>query len=81
MNSDDRSKEISDSIDNEINNAISTISELEEWVKKFSNDNGMVRIEQKSPIKAKFSKLHKEVQLLTQELIELGILTEDDLLE
>lgn len=81
MNSDERNKEINDSIDKEINNAISTISELEEWVKKFSNEQGMVRIEQESPIKVKFSQLHKEVQLLTQELIELGLLTEEDLME
>lgn len=79
MNSYNSSKEKSDSIDKEITKAIATISELEEWVKKFSNENGMVRIEKESPIKYKFSQLHKEVQLLTQELLELGILTEEDL--
>ena len=66
-------------IDEEINKAISTISELEEWIKELSNDKGIIRIEKKSPIKDKFHQLHKEVQSLTQSLTELGILDEEDL--
>ncbi|MCR1899528.1 hypothetical protein NSA47_11075 [Irregularibacter muris] len=66
-------------IDEEINKAISTISELEEWIKELSNDEGIIRIEKESPIKSKFSQLHMEVQSLTKSLTELGILDGEDL--
>lgn len=67
------------SIDEEINKAISTVNELEGWVKQLSNEKGMIQIEEQSPLKDKLSQLHKEVESLTQALIELGILDTQDL--
>ncbi len=66
-------------IDEEINRAISTISELEEFIKRMSDEKGMIAIHGQSPIRDKFNQLHKEVQLLTQALMELGLLDEEDL--
>lgn len=67
------------SIDEEINKAISTVNELEGWVKQLSNEKGMIQIEKQNPLKDKLSQLHKEVESLTQTLIELGILDTQDL--
>lgn len=67
------------SIDQEINRAISTVNELESWVKQLSDEQGKIRIEKENPLKDKFSQLHKEVELLTQALVELGILDDSDI--
>ena len=67
------------SIDEEINKAIFTVNELEEWVKQLSNEGGMIQIEKQNPLKDKLNQLHKEVESLTQTLIELGILNTQDL--
>lgn len=67
------------SIDQEINRAISTVNELESWVKQLSDEQGKIRIEKENPLKDKFSQLHKEVELLTQALVELGILDANDI--
>lgn len=68
------------SIHEEINKAISTVNELEKWIKQLSNEKQIIQIEEQSPLQDKLHQLHKEVECLTQTLIELGILDLEDIL-
>lgn len=75
----DQSKNEMKSIDEEIEKAISTITELEGYIKELSNNEGKVKIDQKSPIKDKYQQLNIEVKSLTKTLLELGFLEDEDI--
>lgn len=66
-------------IDNEISNALSTITDLEEKLTVVrTDDEGHILKDECTALREKFDSFNKSIHELTNMLVELGVITKED---